>query len=208
MAVLVAVAFRLWGWPYALGVGLAGAASAVGWVLWRADRVARRADAEWRAADALAAGRRTLDDLDAMTGRQFEEHIAALCRRDGCTQVRRVGGSGDNGADVRGRLPDGRSMVVQCKRYTPTSSIPARDLRDLRGAQAHFGADVAIFVTTTRFTRPSTEFAAKNGIWAIHRDFLGLWNSGTRLSALAELNGTGQGDARHRRRWRDTYGDG
>ncbi|WP_234330414.1 restriction endonuclease [Streptomyces acidiscabies] len=37
-----------------------------------------------------------------------------------------------------------------CKRYTTTS----RELRDLLGAKAHFGADLAVFVTTTRFSRP------------------------------------------------------
>jgi hypothetical protein len=27
-----------------------------------------------------------------MSGTDFEDHVAALCRRDGCTDVRRVGG--------------------------------------------------------------------------------------------------------------------
>ncbi|WP_262699485.1 MULTISPECIES: restriction endonuclease [Streptomyces] len=60
-----------------------------------------------------------------------------------------MGGANDNGADVLGRLPDGRSMVIQCKRYAPTSTIASRELRDLLGARVHFGADLAVFVTTT-----------------------------------------------------------
>ncbi|MFB6556449.1 restriction endonuclease [Streptomyces sp. NPDC056405] len=59
-----------------------------------------------------------------MTGTEFEDFVVDLCRRDGCTDVRRVGGSHDNGADVLGVLPDGRSMVIQCKRYTPKSKHP------------------------------------------------------------------------------------
>ncbi|MFC1421160.1 hypothetical protein [Streptacidiphilus cavernicola] len=38
--------------------------------------------------------------------------MAGLCRRDGCTRVQVVGGAGDNGADVRGLLHDGRSFEV------------------------------------------------------------------------------------------------
>ncbi|MFE0640087.1 restriction endonuclease [Streptomyces sp. NPDC058877] len=38
--------------------------------------------------------------MGAMTGTEFEEQVAALCRRNGCTGVRCVGGANDNGADV------------------------------------------------------------------------------------------------------------
>ncbi|MEY6567408.1 restriction endonuclease, partial [Streptomyces sp. PGLac3x] len=43
---------------------------------------------------------------------------------------------------------------------------------------------------------------------AVHRDLLGRWNTGTPLTALLALGGAGQGDAAHRRRWRETYGRG
>ncbi|MER7109355.1 restriction endonuclease [Streptomyces sp. NPDC000229] len=108
-----------------------------------------------------------------MTGTEFEDLVASLCRRDGCTDVRRVGGANDNGADVVGRLPDGRSVVIQCKRYAPTSTIASRELRDLLGAKVHFGADLAVFVTTTRFSRPSERFALQHGILAVHRAHFG-----------------------------------
>ncbi|WP_327488404.1 restriction endonuclease [Streptomyces sp. SLBN-115] len=47
--------------------------------------------------------RRSLETVWAMHDRQFEEFVAGLCRRDGCTDVKRVGGAGDLGADVSGR---------------------------------------------------------------------------------------------------------
>ncbi|MFB6553563.1 restriction endonuclease [Streptomyces sp. NPDC056405] len=78
--------------------------------------------------------------------------------------MRRVGGSHDNGADALGVLPDGRSMVIQCKRYTPKSRIPSREVRDLLGARAHFKVDVAVFVTTTYFSGPAEKFATENGL--------------------------------------------
>lgn len=55
----------------------------------------------------------------------------------------------------------------------------------------HFGADLAVFVTTTRFSRPSERFAVQHGILAVHRDHLGLWNHGASLLPLSEVNGRG-----------------
>ncbi|WP_329065841.1 restriction endonuclease [Streptomyces sp. NBC_01429] len=205
-ALLLVAAFWSLIWPYLAAAAALGLVGGAGWWLWRTDRLVRTRDRAWRTADALDAGRRTLAEVDAMSGTEFEELVADLCRRDGCTEVRRVGGSHDNGADVVGRLPDGRSMVVQCKRYAPTRTIASRELRDLLGAQVHFRAQVAIFVATTRFSRPSETFAAQHGILAVHRDHFGLWNNGTPLHSLTPLNGRGQGDTAHRARWRDTYG--
>ncbi|MET7730049.1 restriction endonuclease [Streptomyces sp. NPDC005402] len=206
VALVLLVMFWTSVWPYLLGFLLVGAAGAVGLRLWRTDRLLRGRDRRRREEDAVQAGRRTLAEVDVMTGTEFEELVAGLCRRDGCTEVRRVGGAGDNGADVLGRLPDGRTMVVQCKRYAPSRAIPNRELRDLLGARVHFGADVAVFVTTSRFTGPSESFAVQHGILAVHRDLLGLWNNGASLMSVAGVNGRGQGDARHRTRWKQAYG--
>ncbi|MEK2477121.1 restriction endonuclease [Streptomyces noursei] len=193
-------------WPYMVGIVVLGAVGTLVWWLWRTDRLLRSRDRSWRREEEVKAGRRTLAEVDVMSGTEFEELVAALCRRDGCTEVRRVGGSGDNGADVRGCLSDGRTMVIQCKRYAPSRAIASREVRDLRGAQAHFEADVAIFVTTTRFSRQAEDFAVNNGILAIHRNHLGLWNNGARLESLISVNGAGQGDTKHLRRWKRTYG--
>jgi restriction system protein len=178
-------------WPYLLAAVLLGGLSAGGWWLWRTGQAHRRADLRWRRQDAVQAGHRTLAQVDKMSGTEFEELVASLCRRDECVEIRRVGGSGDNGADVRGLLPDGRTVVVQCKRYAPSSTIPARGLRDLLGPKTHFGADPAVFVTITRFSAQGEGFAVRNGILVIHRDHLGLWNNSASLMSLAEVNGAG-----------------
>lgn len=191
-----------------LYLGALLAAAGIGWMvwrLWRTDRLLRSKDDAWRRREEIAAGQRTLAAIDAMSGTEFEEVVAELCRRDGCTQVRRVGGAGDNGADVLGLLPDGRTMVIQCKRYAPHRTIPSREVRDLLGARVHFAADVAIFVATTRFSPQAETFAVEHHILTLHRDFFGLWNNGTPLLSLAEVNGRGQGETRHRARWKQTY---
>ncbi|MCZ4608856.1 restriction endonuclease [Streptomyces sp. Lzd4kr] len=191
-----------------LYLGTLLAAAGIGWMvwrLWRTDRLLRSRDTAWRRQEDIAAGQRTLAAIDTMSGTEFEEVVAELCRRDGCTEVRRVGGAGDNGADVLGQLPDGRTMVIQCKRYAPHRTIASREVRDLLGAKVHFAADVAIFVATTRFSPQAEAFAVKHNILTLHRDFFGLWNNGTPLLSLAEVNGRGQGQARHRARWKQTY---
>nr|WP_329449125.1 restriction endonuclease [Streptomyces sp. NBC_01426] len=53
--------------------------------------------------------------LDGLHHRQFEEAVRDLMRRDGVLDAVRVGGAGDNGADVKGTDPAGRRWVIQCK---------------------------------------------------------------------------------------------
>ncbi|MET9799538.1 restriction endonuclease [Streptomyces sp. NPDC006368] len=192
-------------WPYVVGTLVVAAAAGAGWWLWRTDRLIRGDDRGWRHEDAVKAGHRTLTEVDAMDGPAFEDFVADLCRRDGCTEVRRVGRSHDDGADVRGRLPDGRTMVIQCKRYNPKRKISSGEVRNLLGSRMHFGADIAVLVTTTYFSGPAERCAVRNGVLAVHRDHLGLWNSGAALPSLTGVNGSGQGDRRHRARWKETY---
>ncbi len=192
--------------PYLVGALAVGAVTAGVWWWRKTDRLLRGGDRRWRHEDAVRAGRRTLAEADVMEAGDFEEFVAGLCRRDGCTEVRRVGRTHDNGADVRGRLPDGRTMVVQCKRYNPKRKISNSEVRNLLGSRVHFGADVAIFVTTAYFSGPAESCAVHNDVLAVHRDHLGLWNNGVALPALAALNGSGQGDRRHRARRKKTYG--
>lgn len=205
VAVVLLVAFWHLVWVYLVIALAVAAVGGAGWALWRRDRTARREDRRWREQDAVAAGHRTLAEVDRMTGTEFEDFVAALCRRDGCTQVERVGGAGDNGADIKGVLPDGRAMIVQCKRYAPGNAIPAREIRDMMGALQHHRAQVAIFVTTSRFTRPAQALCTEHDIWALHRDLLGLWNNGASLLSFPHVNGAGQGDRQHQARWKRTY---
>lgn len=207
-ALLLGLMLVFWSaiWLYLIVISAVLGVGALGVWLWRTDRTIRRQDRRWREGDRISAGRRTLIEVDAMAGDDFEEFVADLCRRDGCTDIRRVGRTGDHGVDITGRLPDGRRMIIQCKRYAPKSVIAEREMRDLLGAKTHSSAAVALFVTTTRFSAPSLRYAAQNGLIAIHRDHLGLWNNGATLDSLLSVNGAGQGDAKHRSRWKKTYG--
>ncbi|MEW2219374.1 restriction endonuclease [Streptomyces sp. NPDC006990] len=165
------------------------AAGAVIALLVRAGRRESRAEAVRLAEDARREARRSLEAVWTMDGREFEDYIAGLCRRDGCTGVQRVGGAGDLGADVIGYLPDGRKIVVQCKRYAKNRSVGSRDIQTFNGtARAEHKADLPLFVASCVFTGPARQFAARQHLALIDIDLLGFWNSGTALSSLLALD--------------------
>jgi restriction system protein len=92
-------------------------------------------------------------DLLSLSPSQFEHLTAELLRRQGFHHVHVVGGPGDYGADITGVDPEGRKVVVQCKRYAPRNKIGSRDVQTFFGmAVAHHEAARAIFVTTSTFT--------------------------------------------------------
>ncbi|MGW0281844.1 restriction endonuclease [Streptomyces sp. NPDC003236] len=123
--------------------------------------------------------------LDSMNGRTFEQHVAKLLRRDGCTNVVVQGGHGDRGVDVIGLMPDGRRLVVQCKRFAPYLSINSAAMQKFIGAaKVLYSAEVALFVATCPFTPEALNIAAEAGITAVHRGLLEEWSAGEPLKIL------------------------
>jgi restriction system protein len=123
--------------------------------------------------------------MDAMNGRTFEHHIAKLLRRDGCTNVTVQGGHGDRGIDVSGLTPDGRRLVVQCKRFAPYLNITSPDMQKFVGAaKVLHSAEVALFVATCPFTAEALSIAAETGITVVHRGLLEQWSAGEPLEVL------------------------
>ncbi|WP_309063418.1 restriction endonuclease [Streptomyces sp.] len=167
----------------------AGVAAVVVTRLVRAGRREARAERARLVREAGREARRSLDAIWAMDDRRFEEYVADLCRRDGCTDVRRVGGAGDLGADVTGRLPDGRRFVIQCKRYAKHRTVGSRDIQTFNGtARAEHGADTPVFVASCVFTKPARDFAARHRLCLIDVNLLGFWNSGTPLTSFLDLD--------------------
>ncbi|OON80087.1 restriction endonuclease [Streptomyces tsukubensis] len=155
-------------------------------------RVGRReagAERDRLAEEARVRALRSMEGIWLLDGRGFEEYVAELCRRDGCTEVRVAGGAGDLGADVTGRLPDGRKLVIQCKRYAKHRTVGSPDLQRFNGtARDEHGADVPLFVASCKFTRQAREFAARRALVLFDVDLLGFWNSGTMLVTLLDLD--------------------
>jgi restriction system protein len=168
-----------------------------GWLSQRVTegRGAATAEEVRREAIADAERHRELAALDRMPGSVFEIHIANLCRRDGLAVERAGGGAGDLGADVIATTPDGRRVVIQCKRYQPHAAVSGPDMQRFLGTvHAVHNADVAVVVTTAqRFTRQAQELAVSRGVILINRDRLALWNSGSSLIPFLDMPPVGSG---------------
>lgn len=111
-----------------------------------------------------------------MSPAAFEQHIAGLLARSGAREVRVSGGAGDLGADVVAVDQYGQRVVVQCKRYGPRHKVGSEDMQRFVGtARPHHRADVALFVTTSRFTKPARDFAQQHAIVTVDGTALAKW---------------------------------
>ncbi|MFF9672354.1 MULTISPECIES: restriction endonuclease [Streptomyces] len=145
---------------------------------WEAPAAAAPSVGDRRVAD--SAGYACADDYDALDADEFERAVAGLCERDGCTGVEVVGGAGDLGADVLAVAPDGRRVVIQCKRYGDGHRVGSQDLQRFGGTcYTVHEADVAVLVTTSDFTAPAVEYAEQCGIVCVGRPALRAWHDGT-----------------------------
>ncbi|MEU8959035.1 restriction endonuclease [Streptomyces sp. NPDC048518] len=119
-------------------------------------------------------------DYAALDPDGFEQAIADLCARDACQDAQVVGGACDLGADVLAVAPDGRRVVIQCKRYGADHKVGSQDLQRFGGTcfTVH-EADVAALVTTSDFTAPALEYAEQCGIVCVNGADLQAWCDGT-----------------------------
>lgn len=150
--------------------------------------------AAWLGASAWTARRRRPEGwdirfLDGLHHSQFEEAVRDLLHRDGAHDAVRVGGAGDNGADVKGTDPAGRRWVIQCKHRREGASGAAVGTPDLHvlngtGRPVH-GGDVVVLVTNGRFTGPTREFARSQRLHLVDRSLLDKWATGS--ASLWEL---------------------
>jgi len=100
----------------------------------------------------------SLASLRAMSWRDFERLVAEAYARLGY-RVEETGQSGaDGGIDLILRR-DGRTTLVQCKRWR-TQSVGVAIVREQFGLLMHHGADATIVVTTGDFTPEARAFAA------------------------------------------------
>lgn len=102
-----------------------------------------------------------LAQLGSLTPEGFEEFVAELFEALGF-EVDRVGGTGDEGADLRVRR-DGLLGVVQCK-YHRQGVVGSPDLQKFLGTIHHTRSHKGIFVTTRTFSLAAERFAAGHPI--------------------------------------------
>lgn len=172
----IIVAFR-WMTAHPVTAGLIIATLAAAGVGYATVRVkARHVRASWRLGGAV--------DPHRMSPGEFEEFLADLCLRDGCSRVQVVGGANDLGADVLYVDPHGRPGLIQAKRYAPGNSVGNEHVQIVNGTyrDAH-GCQHAAIVTTSHFTQPAQAFAKRVGIALVDDDRLTAWQRGKRAAA-------------------------
>ncbi|MET9779086.1 restriction endonuclease [Streptomyces sp. NPDC006367] len=124
-----------------------------------------------------------MKQLAAMSADGFEQACADLLTRDGFQRARRVGGSGDLGADVVAWDDDGGKIVLQCKQYS--GAVGSEAVQRFNGtAVPEHHAQMAVIVALNGFTRPATDFARRHGIVLVGRQELRRWAHGEHLYSV------------------------
>jgi restriction system protein len=102
-----------------------------------------------------------LSQLGSLTPEGFEEFVAEMFEALGY-EVERVGGTGDEGADLLARKA-GLVGVVQCK-YHSRGVVGSPELQKFLGTIHHTGSHKGFFVTTRTFSLAAEKFVAEHPI--------------------------------------------
>ncbi|WP_369178959.1 restriction endonuclease [Streptomyces mutabilis] len=155
-------------WPALLALALLTGAVAA-WRIMQATAMRRRER------ERLATLRITLAQFDAMDDRRFEYALRDLLVRDGWP-ARRVGGGGDQAADVIGDHPQRGRIVVQAKHTRVGGKVGSSVMYAVKGtAGPVHKADHAVVVTNGAFTRDAMAWGDRHGVHWIDREKLRRW---------------------------------
>ncbi len=106
-----------------------------------------------------------IDSLHRLSPGGFEQFVVFLLREYGL-ELDLVSGSGDNGVDAIGLAPISEVLssrvAVQVKRYDTASPVPREEVALFQRDAAARGAERAIFVTLSRFTKPAQNAAIES----------------------------------------------
>ena len=109
-----------------------------------------------------------VDDLDEMTGWEFEKFLRGFFERVGF-DVETTPYRGDFGADfILGW--NGTRIAVQAKRAS--GQVGLRAVQEVVAAKAHYDCERAMVVTNSYFTEQAVILARANGVWLRTRDDL------------------------------------
>ncbi|MEN3371175.1 MAG: restriction system protein [Verrucomicrobiota bacterium] len=99
----------------------------------------------------------SIESLRALPWKRFEDLLGEAYRRRGYRVQETLGGGADGGVDLVLRK-DGRTILVQCKRWK--QSVPVQTVRELYGVLIDRGVAGAKLVATTTFTPDAIAFAS------------------------------------------------
>ncbi len=105
----------------------------------------------------LVEGQPSLDDIRALSWRDFERLVGEAYRRQGYRVAEHGGRGSDGGIDLELRTSD-KFLAVQCKRWK-TRAVGVVPVRELYGAMVGEEAHGAVFVTAGTYTPDAIDFA-------------------------------------------------
>ena len=104
----------------------------------------------------------SVSELRQMSPTAFECLCAELLAQFGLKEVEVTPVVADGGIDVIAfQILDGKRIkyVIQCKRNSNKNKVDVRVVRELAGVKLDVGADRALVITTSSFTKPAREFS-------------------------------------------------
>ena len=101
---------------------------------------------------------RGITEVMALDPYSFENFCAVLLEKQGYTDVAIRGRSGDRGVDISAVDPQGKSVVIQCKRYL--GNVSAEPIQRLHSFSVTRNAHRRIVITTSGFTPDARDEAA------------------------------------------------
>lgn len=110
----------------------------------------------------------TIDDVDLMTGNEFEEFIGLLFKKMGYSS-RITKQSGDQGLDVIA-IRNGIKIGIQAKCYSNTVGNSA--VQEAVAGKSFYNCDKVVVVTNSYFTLSAIELAQVNNVILWNRDML------------------------------------
>lgn len=97
-----------------------------------------------------------IEDINKMTGEQFEKYVAERLNEAGWLDVKTTPKSGDHGVDIFA-VKDGEKYVFQCKRYKQSVNTPA--VQEIYTGKGVYKADYAVVITNSTYTKKAREMA-------------------------------------------------
>ena len=100
---------------------------------------------------------------DRLDGYAFQEFVAEILKNTGYDDVEVTGKSGDQGGDLLAKK-DGKSLVIQAKRYSIDSKVSNSAVQEAYAAKAYYNANIAAVITNTLYTKGAKDLADKTKV--------------------------------------------
>lgn len=102
------------------------------------------------------------DIVDRMSGEVYERYVGYKLTKMGWKNMEYTAVTKDYGADIIAEDSKGKTICIQCKRYSDPVGISA--VQEVFAAQGYYGCNGAMAVTTSTFTKAAHELAERNSV--------------------------------------------